>query len=148
MKKYLFLLLSICMVAFVACGDDDDDKYVFPQISPNNTNITVAAAGGTKTITVSNAENLQITQINEKTTGANNKTSEINVMSIKNGKLKDSRNVTEAGWFAAKVDGKTITITVTENSDTENSRDKYIHVDCGGNVYGISLHLVQEKKSK
>ena len=70
MKKCLFLLLSICMVAFVACGDDDDDKYVFPQMSPNNTNITVAAAGGTKTFTVSNAENLQITQINDKTTGA------------------------------------------------------------------------------
>lgn len=147
MKKCLFLLLSVCMITFMACGDDDDDKYVMPQMNPNNTTITLGADGGTKTFTVSNAENLQITQINDKTTDANNKTTETNVMSIKNGKLEDPKNVTEAGWFAAKVEGKTITFTVTANSDTGNSRDKYIHVDCGGNVYGISLHLIQEKKS-
>lgn len=145
MKKYLFLFFAVCAVVLVACSDDDDDKYIMPQLSPNNTNIIVTASGGEKTITVSNAVDLNITQINNKEKGANDKISETNVLSIKNGKLKDSKNVTEGGWFTAKIVDKKIVIKVTENTDTENARDKYIHVSCGGSVYGLSLYLKQDK---
>ena len=145
MKKYLFLFFAMCAVALVACSDDDDDKYIMPQLSPNNTNIIVTASGGEKTITVSNAVDLNITQINNKEKGANDKISETNVLSIKNGKLKDSKNVTEGGWFTAKIVDKKIVIKVTENTDTENARDKYIHVSCGGSVYGLSFYLKQDK---
>lgn len=146
MKKYLFLLVALCSAVFMSCSDDDD-KYIMPQLSPNNTDISVSASGGEKTITVSNAVDLTITQINNKENGANNKTSETNVMSIKNGKLKDSKNVTEGGWFTAKIVDKKIVVNVTANTDTQNARDKYIHVSCGGSVYGLSLHLKQEKAS-
>lgn len=146
MKKYLFLLVALCSAVFMSCSDDDD-KYIMPQLSPNNTDISVSASGGEKTITVSNAVDLTITQINNKETGANNKTSETNVMSIKNGKLKDSKNVTEGGWFTARIVDKKIVVNVTANTDTKNIRDKYIHVSCGGSVYGLSLHLKQEKAS-
>lgn len=151
MKKYLFLLFAVCAAVFVSCSDDDDnDKYVMPQLSPNNTNISVEAGGGQKILTVSNAVELNITQINNKTVSSG-KTSETDVMSIANGKLKDSKLVTEGGWFTAevvKVNGvyNQIVINVTANTGTE-SRDKYIHVTCGGKLYGLSLHLSQDKPS-
>lgn len=118
-----------------------------PQLSPNNTNISVEAKGGSKTLTVSNAKELNITQINNKTKGANNTSTDTDVQSVSNGKIKDPKNV-DGGWFSAKVDGNKIVFTVTENTDTQNSRDKYIHVSCGGNIYGLSLHLVQDKAAE
>ena len=110
----------------------------------------MTATGGTKAITVKNAVELNITSINDKT---GNKGTVSNEYSIGNGKLKDSKNVTEAGWFTAevvKVDGvyKKIVFTVIPNTSTEASRDKYIHVTCGGNLYGLSIHLMQEKAAK
>lgn len=150
MRKYLFMLLAACTAMLTACSSDDDDK-IMPVFSPNNTTITVDAGGGTKTMVVSNAEELNITQINDKSTSGS-KTTETNVKSVSNKGIADSKNVTEGGWFTAvvsQVDGKyrKITFTVQPNTSTESNRNKYIHVSCGGNVYGLSLYLVQEKAS-
>lgn len=144
------MLLAACAVGFSSCSDDEGGTKVMPQLDPNNTDITMTATGGTKAITVKNAVELNITSINDKT---GNKGSVSNEYSIENGKLKDSKNVTEAGWFTAevvKVDGvyKKIVFSVIPNTSTEASRDKYIHVTCGGNLYGLSIHLMQEKAAK
>lgn len=150
MKKCLFMILAVCAVVLSACSDDDNNNNnkVMPQLSPNNTNISVDANGGTKTLTIGNAVDLNITQINNKSTDANKKTTDTNVQSVSNGKIADPKNVTEGGWFTAKVDGKNIVIAVSKNSDTQNARDKYIHVTCGGNIYGLSLHLMQSKAAE
>ena len=146
--KRLFLPLAVCAALLAACSNDDGTREI-PKFTPNNTDISVTAAGGEKTITVSNASELNITQINDKTTSGST-TTDTNVYSISNGKLKDSKNVTEAGWFTATVvqdNGayRKIVFTVTANTSTESARDKYIHVDCGSNLYGLSLHLTQVK---
>ncbi len=150
MKKYLSLLFAVCVAVFVSCSDEQEDKYTMPKLTPNNTTISMEATGGQKILTVTNAEEINITQINNKTV-SNNKTSETNVMSITNGSLKDSKLVTEGGWFTAEVvktDGVYKQIVINVNQNTENkSRDKYIHITCGENFYGLSLHLVQEAAS-
>lgn len=139
----------MCAVAFSACNDDDDNNKTMPELVPNNTDITFTASGGEKTLVVKNATELNITRINDKVT-QNKKTTETNVYSIENGKLKDSKNVTEAGWFSAKVVQENgiyckIVFTASKNTSTESQRDKYVHVTCGGNLYGLSLHVMQEK---
>ena len=149
MKKYLFILFALCAVAFSACNDDDDNDKTMPVLSPNNTDVSFTASGGEKTLIVTNATELNITRINDKVT-QNKKTTETNVYSIENGKLKDSKNVTEAGWFTAKVvqdNGvyRKIVFSVSKNTSTDSQRDKYVHVTCGGNLYGLSLHVMQEK---
>ncbi len=150
MKKYLSLLFAVFAVVLASCSDEKEDKYTMPNLSPNNTTISMEATGGQKVLTVTNAEELNITQINNKTVN-NKKTSETNVLSITNGGISNSKLVTEGGWFTAEVvnvDGvyKQIVINVTQNTENK-SRDKYIHVTCGTNFYGLSLHLVQDAAS-
>ena len=36
MKKYLFMLLAFCAVAFSACSDDDNNDKTMPKLNPNN----------------------------------------------------------------------------------------------------------------
>ena len=103
MKKYLFMLFALCAVAFTACSDDDDDSKVLPVLDPNNTDVYINAEGGEASVTVKNAKELNIVQINDKTTDDKGKTKETNVKSVENGKLADTKNVTEGGWFTAKV---------------------------------------------
>ncbi len=153
MKKYLFMLLAFCAVAFSACSDDDNNDKTMPKLNRNNTNISMGAAGGEYSIIVENATtDLNITQINEKTNSSTGKATDTNVMSIANNKLSDPKNVTEGGWFTAKIvqdNGiyRKIVFTVTQNTSTDSNRDKYIHVDCGSKLYGLSLHLMQDKAS-
>lgn len=148
MKNYLIALFAICGTLFTACSDDDETKTM-PKISPNNTEISFDAAGGSKTYTVENAKELNVTQINDKVTTSGS-TKETNVKSVENGQIKDSKLVTEGGWITIAVeksDGvyKKITFTASANTDTENSRQKYVHVTCGGNIYGISFRVQQSE---
>lgn len=154
MKKCLFMLFALCGLLFASCSSDDDNSKTMPKMSPNNTELSFDAAGGTKTITVENAEELNITQINDKettTTSSGSSTSkDTNVMSISNGKLKDSKNVTEGGWFTVKVeqvDGVYKKLTFTANQNTGSARQKWVHVTCGGNLYAISFRIQQSKSS-
>ena len=82
MKKYLFMLFALCAVAFTACSDDDDDSKVLPVLDPNNTDVYINAEGGEASVTVKNAKELNIVQINDKTTDDKGKTKETNVKRI------------------------------------------------------------------
>lgn len=150
MKKYLFMLFALCAVAFTACSDDDDDSKVLPVLDPNNTDVYINAEGGEASVTVKNAKELNIVQINDKTTDDKGKTKETNVKSVENGKLTDTKNVTEGGWFTAKVvnDGggyRRIVFNAQPYRDFEKNRVKFIHVTCGDNMYGIAFRLIQRK---
>lgn len=148
------MLFAACGLLFAACSNDDDSNKTLPKISPNNTELSFDAAGGTKTVTVENASELNITQINDKETTSSSSSStskETNVMSVSNGKLKDSKNVTEGGWFTAKVeqvDGVYKKITFTASKNSGSARQKWIHVTCGGNLYAISFRIQQSKSSE
>lgn len=153
LTKFLSLVfLAVMAIAFAACDDtDDNSSKITPLLEPNNSNLSFTAEGGVQTLTVKNATELNITQINNKVQN-NNSQSETNVCSVQNGKIANPKNVTEGGWFTAKVvsvDGvdKQIVFTVSKNTDTKNSRDKFIHVTCGDKLYGLSLHLSQSNAS-
>lgn len=150
MKKILFILLAVCSVCLCACDDNDDygSKKITPVLTPNNTDLTFSADGGQQTLTVSNARELNIVQINDKTTDSNGSAKETDVRRYDNGKLKDLKNVTEGGWFTARIvqdNGiyRTMVITVSKNTD-KNARTKYLHLTCGENMYGISMRIIQQ----
>ena len=56
-------------------------------LDPNNTDVYINAEGGEASVTVKNAKELNIVQINDKTTDDKGKTKETNVKSVENGKL-------------------------------------------------------------
>ncbi len=148
MKKYLIALFAVCGALFASCSNDDEEKTL-PDISPNNVEISFGATGGTKTITVNNAKELNVTQINDKVTTSSS-TKEVNVLSVDNGGIKNSKQVTEGGWITIsveQVDGvyKKLIFTASENTDTQNTRQKFVHVSCGGNIYGIAFRVEQSK---
>lgn len=147
MKKYLFMLLSLCVFAFAACSESEDGDYsgkVAPQLSPNK-DIHVGADGGAVTVTVANAVELNVTQINDKeSTSTGSK--EVNVKKTSDGSIKDSKNVVEGEWFSAKVEKTNgvynkLVLSVEKNAGA--ARSKNIHISCGGNVLGASFMLDQ-----
>lgn len=149
MKKYLIAFFAACGTLFAACSNDDDTEKTLPDISPNNVEISFGATGGTKTVTVNNAKELNVTQINDKVTTSSS-TKEVNILSVDNGGIKNSKQVTEGGWITIsveQVDGvyKKLVFTASANTDTQNTRQKFVHVSCGGNIYGIAFRVEQSK---
>lgn len=162
MKKYLLMLLALCGMAFTACSDDDDnDDRRTPKISPNNTDLIFSASENSSEISVTNAVELNIVKINQKSGSATTASTETNVYVYgstdpKVNKLKNSKYVTESGWLTARVvtdasgrDSRIVfsvskyTPSAQQEGKTDKARDWYVHVSCGGDLYGIVFHIVQ-----
>ena len=154
MKKHLFLLLALCAAVFVACSDDDGNGKITPILSPNNTDIYMEAVANEPVyVLVENAKDLNVVQINDKTTDDKGKTKETNVRRYDEGKLANQKYVTEGQWFTVKIeeDGgvyRRIEFKAIPYNDYEKDRVKYVHVSCGDNMYGISFRLVQRHAVK
>ena len=152
MKKYLFMLLSLCVLAFVGCDESEDGMYSgkeTPVLKPNSSYLTFGEGGGSTTILVDNAIDLNIVKVNDKTSDkAGGK--ETNVKSVEDGSIKDSKNVTEGEWVVAKivsVDGVYKQINITVSANTGGARTKFLHLTCGGNLLGLSLVVNQSGNS-
>lgn len=155
MKKYLFMLFALCAMAFTACSDDDGgDERSVPQLSPNNTDLMFSAAGGSQEVSVSNAAELNVVKINQKSGSASTASTETNVYvyngtNPQQGKLKDPKYVTESGWLTVRVVADAsgrysrLVFTASKYAATDTQRDWYVHVSCGDNMYGIVFHVVQ-----
>lgn len=162
MKKYLLMLLALCGMAFTACSDDDDnDDRRTPQISPNNTDLIFSSGADSREISVTNAVDLNIVKINQKSGSATTASTETNVYVYgstdpKLNKLKNPKYVTESGWLTARVvtdasgrDSRIVfsvskyTPSDQQSGQTDKARDWYVHVTCGGVLYGIVFHIVQ-----
>lgn len=136
-KNFIFMLVTLCMMAFVSCDDSEEKTWNVPKLNPNNTDFTFSADGGSRTVTVTNYDAWTIKNIHYENASGKDIV-----------ETPDDPRSMSGGWFDAKVienGGKYNTLQLTVYKNTGDKRDKYVSMTCGD--MGVAIHVIQEAAS-